>query len=162
MEKQKLWTTLGISIVAIVAAYVIFGFTGNRKDFGEVNLDQKPALSKGIPSYIGPRGWELTKAHKPYKTSKIFNRNTVPRGLTSRHIPKADVTELVHVIEGELNLIMFANRKDIETDQTFTIKKNQRAICSPQQRHKIVSYSDDVQFYVEFWKVPPNLQETNQ
>eukprot|EP01083_Nonionella_stella_P070381 188250_1 len=116
--------------------------------------ESTPSLSRGIPSYIGPDGWELTEAQKPYKTTKIFKKNSIPIGFTSRHNTKEGVTGLIHVVEGELELTIFANGKDIETDKILVIKKDQRAISAPQQWHQVAAKSDDVQFYVEFWKIP--------
>eukprot|EP01083_Nonionella_stella_P070382 188253_1 len=146
---KEVWV---IAVIAIVAAYVIFGPTDNSKKV--LGPGDTPPLSTTIPSYIGPSGWDLTEAHKPYKATKIFDKSTIPRGLTSRHNTKKDVTGLIHVVKGELKLTIFANKKDIETDQIVILKGGQCAISTPQQWHKVAANTDDMQFYVEFWKVP--------
>eukprot|EP01084_Bolivina_argentea_P162661 283046_1 len=114
-----------------------------------------PPLSKEIPSYLGPSHWTLTDAHKPYKTTKMFTKDTAPIGITSRHHTKKEVTGLIHCVEGEMEFTVFADPKfDIEADQTLIVKKDQCAIAAPQAPHKIAANTDDMKFYVEFWKIP--------
>eukprot|EP01084_Bolivina_argentea_P066923 121999_1 len=156
LDKQEVMITAVICIIGVVTAYILFGKsnTTNEKNTPKKSNDSLPTLSKEIPSYIGPSHWKLTTAHKPYKTTKIFNKDTVPRGLTSRHNTKKEVTGLIHVVEGELKVTVFANKKDIKTDQILIVKKGQCAISAPQAWHKVAANTDDMKFYVEFWKIP--------
>eukprot|EP00483_Globobulimina_turgida_P002144 UN02146 len=153
MDKQEV--TVAICIICVVAAYFFFDSKNNKDEMNTAKPDDfKPTLSKEIPAYIGPPNWKLTDAHKAYKTTKIFNKDTIPRGLTSRHNTKKGVTGLIHVVEGELKVIVFANKSDIQTDQILIIKKGQCAIAAPQTYHKVAANTDDMRFYVEFWKIP--------
>ena len=156
MDKQEVLLTTIICTIAVVVCYVIFGKDGENKnnDSETQNTESmKPCLSNGIPSnIIGPSQWNLlTDAHKACKTTKIFTKNTVPRGLTSRHNTKQGVFGLIHVIEGELKLTVFANKNEIKQDEIFIVKKGQCAITAPQQWHKVSANSQDMKFYVEFW-----------
>eukprot|EP00483_Globobulimina_turgida_P011221 UN11242 len=115
--------------------------------------DSHPALSKDIPSCFGPPNWKLTDAHKPYHTTPIWNKDTIPGALTKRHNTPKGVTGLIHVVEGELKVTVFANKKDVPTDEILILKKGECAISAPQEYHKVAANTDDMKFYVEFWKI---------
>lgn len=148
MDKQEILITAIICSIALIACYTIF----KPKDINSES--QTPVLSKEIPSKIvGIPQWKLVKGvHRPYKTTKIFNKETVPRGLTSRHNTKINVYGLIHVIKGELKVTIFKNNADIIKDKIFIVKRGECCITAPQQWHKVTPNTDDMQFYVEFWK----------
>lgn len=85
---------------------------------------------------------------KPYRSTPIFDQDTLPGALRSRHNTKAGVWGVIKVIEGELRLTYL----DPPADRT--LKAGERGIVQPQQWH-FVTPLGSVKMRVDFFDQSP-------
>ncbi|HEX7854825.1 MAG TPA: DUF1971 domain-containing protein [Sphingobium sp.] len=87
---------------------------------------------------------------RPYRSTPIFDENTLPVALRGEHRTKAGVWGLIRVIEGELNLTYV----DPHTEKLLS--PGQPGVISPEQIH-FVTPLGKVKIQVDFYNEPPDL-----
>lgn len=81
---------------------------------------------------------------KPYKSTPIFENETIPKGLLKDHNTKNGVWGVIHVIKGKLEYTI----KDLKT---YVLTPEKQGIVEPEILHHIKPLGT-VKFYVEFHK----------
>ena len=121
-----------------------------------VDVKGKPLLSSQGAKYfnasgnlIGPESWKLEESYKPYKTTKIFDKDTVPKALLKDHNTATNVDALIHVVEGKL---IYTTKDSDPPNQEFTLVPGHCGIIKSKLYHKVTIAQENTQFYVEFWK----------
>lgn len=91
----------------------------------------------------------------PYRSTPIFDQDTLPSALRNRHNTKAGVWGVIRVIEGELKLTYL----DPSTDKVLNdrmLKAGEHAIVQPQQWH-FVTTQGAMKMQVDFYDQPPTV-----
>lgn len=78
----------------------------------------------------------------------MFSKDTVPKGLLSRHNTKENTWGLIVVESGSLNYCIYD-----QNTTTVTLSPGVPGVIEPQVYHKVELLSDDTTFYVEFYAV---------
>ena len=127
-----------------------------RKAQFKLDAKGKPEPSSDLAQHfnnskllVGPSSWRLDNSYKAYKTTKIFTKTTVSKGLLNDHNTKRGVDALIHVVEGKLKYVV-RDTGDVPNQQ-FIIVAGQYGIIKSQQYHKVEFLTDNTKFYVEFW-----------
>jgi tellurite resistance-related uncharacterized protein len=87
-------------------------------------------------------------APAPYRSTPVFDQDTLPSALRSRHATKAGVWGLIRVIEGELRLTY------LEPSSEILLSSQQAAIVLPEQPH-FVTPAGPMKMQVDFYDQPP-------
>lgn len=87
-------------------------------------------------------------APAPYRSTPVFDQDTLPSALRSRHATKAGVWGLIRVIEGELRLTY------LEPSSEILLSSEQAAIVLPEQPH-FVTPVGPMKMQVDFYDQPP-------
>ena len=85
-----------------------------------------------------------------YKSSPVFDKQTVPKMFLHLHNTKVGVYGQIHVLSGELKFYGFTDRRG-EVEQEIVIKVGEVGVSPPQYWHKVELLSDDTCFRVDFW-----------
>lgn len=85
---------------------------------------------------------------RPYRSTPVFDQNTLPSALLSRHNTKAGVWGVIKVLEGELKLTY------LDPQSERDLSKGDSAVVGPQQWH-YVTPSGEFQMQVDFYDTPP-------
>lgn len=86
---------------------------------------------------------------QPYRSTPVFDNDTLPKALRSEHQTKAGVWGLIRVLEGELIL------NYVDPPSTRTLTPGCPGLVNPQQVH-FVTPSGTMRMQVDFYDVPPN------
>ena len=78
---------------------------------------------------------------------KSFTATTIPSGLLKDHTTKAGTWGIISVSQGNLKYV-------IENDTVFTLTPQYHGIIEPTVLHHVAPLSDDVEFVVEFHRLP--------
>lgn len=89
---------------------------------------------------------DLPKEVKPYKKTKIFEEDTIPKGILNDHKTLPGVWGVINIIEGELDYTIHGNE-----EEKLRLDKDNFGIVEPEVLHKVAPI-DKVKFYVEFYK----------
>ena len=81
---------------------------------------------------------------KKYKSTKVFNNETIPAGLLRDHRTMAGVWGKIVVTKGEL---LFNN----EAGEVIVLNREVFGVVEPQQIHAVKPIGE-VEFYVEFYQ----------
>lgn len=101
------------------------------------------------PPHSGPNdGASGQRAPAPYRSTPVFDQDTLPPALRSRHATKAGVWGLIRVIEGELRLTY------LEPASEILLSSEQAAIILPEQPH-FVTPVGPMKMQVDFYDQPP-------
>jgi tellurite resistance-related uncharacterized protein len=84
----------------------------------------------------------------PYKTTPVFDSDSLPQALRSEHSTKEGVWGLLRVLEGEVRLVF----KD--PPRTVLVTTEHPAPIPPQAVHH-VEFDDAMQMQVEFYREHP-------
>ena len=87
-------------------------------------------------------------APTPYRSTPVFDQETLPSALRSRHATKAGVWGLIRVIEGKLRLTY------LEPSSEILLDAEQAAIVLPEQSH-FVTPQGPMKMQVDFYDQPP-------
>ena len=87
-------------------------------------------------------------AAAPYRSTPVFDQDTLPAALRARHSTKAGVWGVIRVIEGELRLTY------LEPDSTMLLTREQPGPILPQQPH-FVTPLGPMRMQVDFYDRPP-------
>ena len=85
---------------------------------------------------------------RPYRSTPVFDQNTLPAALRARHDTKAGVWGLVRVIEGELQLTYLDPHSEI------VLTPDKPGLILPQQPH-FVTPRGPMKMQVDFYDQPP-------
>lgn len=88
------------------------------------------------------------QAPAPYRSTPVFDQDTLPSALRSRHATKAGVWGLIRVIEGTLRLTY------LEPPSEILLGAEQAGIVSPEQPH-FVTPQGPMKMQVDFYDQPP-------
>jgi tellurite resistance-related uncharacterized protein len=87
-------------------------------------------------------------APAPYRSTPVFDQETLPSALRGRHATKAGVWGLIRVIEGKLRLTY------LEPSSEILLDAEQAAIVLPEQPH-FVTPQGPMKMQVDFYDRPP-------
>lgn len=87
---------------------------------------------------------------EPYRSTPIFDENTLPAALREKHETKAGVWGVIRVLEGTLTLIY------VESGSQIELSPNSPGLVEPQQVH-FVTPNGPVRMQVDFYNEPPTL-----
>ncbi|KAL3790074.1 hypothetical protein ACHAWO_004831 [Cyclotella atomus] len=83
------------------------------------------------------------------KVGSVFTATTIPSGLLKEHNTKKGTWGLIRVLKGQLEY------KIIELEKsTHVLDKDNHGIIEPTKLHQVKALTDDLEFVVEFWRVP--------
>ena len=90
----------------------------------------------------------MTIALQPYKSTPVFDENTLPQALQNVHRTKAGVWGLIRLIEGELKLTI------MEPHSEQALSSGQTAVVRPEQPH-FVTPLGRIKMQIDFYDQPP-------
>lgn len=85
---------------------------------------------------------------KPYRSTPVFDQDTLPTALRRRHDTKAGVWGVIRVLEGELTLTM------LEPPSETVLTPGNPGLVLPQQPH-FVTPAGPMKMQVDFYDQPP-------
>jgi len=89
-------------------------------------------------------------ASRPYRSTPVFDENSLPAALRGRHSTKAGVWGVVRVIEGRVRLTFLEPQSQVELDPDTP------GIVLPEQPH-FVEPIGPMRMRVDFYGEPPSL-----
>jgi len=98
---------------------------------------------------------ELPAGFEVYKTTRLFNQDTVPKGLLADHTTRRGVWGRICVLSGELDYVVAA-----PVDQTLRLGPSTPGIIPAEQPHHVVMIGV-VEFRVEFLRAPLGGETTS-
>ncbi|AZI34998.1 hypothetical protein NT2_03_00380 [Caenibius tardaugens NBRC 16725] len=84
----------------------------------------------------------------PYRSTPVFDQDTLPIALRERHTTKANVWGVIRVLEGQLQLTMLEPAADI------ILEPGNPGVIQPQQPH-FVTPLGLMKMQVDFYDQPP-------
>lgn len=88
------------------------------------------------------------KTVQPYRSTPVFDQDTLPLALRARHDTKAGVWGVIRVIEGQLELTY------LDPPSTTILTPDKPGLVEPQQPH-FVTPIGAVKMQVDFYDHPP-------
>ncbi len=88
---------------------------------------------------------------QPYRSTPVFDQNTLPQALRARHNTKAGVWGVIRVLEGELRLTYLGN-----PSSEVLLTPGQTGLIRPQQAH-FVTPLGPMKMQVDFYDQPPTV-----
>ena len=85
---------------------------------------------------------------QPYKTTPVFDQDSLPAALRNEHNTKAGVWGLLRVLEGEVRLVFR------ETGKSVRVTPENPGHIPPQEVHH-VELCGPMRMQVEFYREPP-------
>jgi tellurite resistance-related uncharacterized protein len=85
---------------------------------------------------------------RPYRSTPVFDQDTLPAALRARHDTKAGVWGVIRVIEGALKLTY------LDPPSEVTLTPRQPGLVRPQQPH-FVTPIGTTKMQVDFYDQPP-------
>jgi tellurite resistance-related uncharacterized protein len=84
----------------------------------------------------------------PYRSTPVFDQDTLPAALRARHNTKAGVWGVIRVLEGELRLTY------LEPESSVLLSPGTPGFVLPEQPH-FVTPQGPMQMQVDFYDQPP-------
>lgn len=116
------------------------GTSKPRAATGSANDNGMPQLPKDVVKY----------SQVP-KEGKVFTATTIPRGLLKEHTTKKGTWGIISIKAGKLE---YKITSDPTNPLTFELSPSYHGIIEPQRLHQVRALSDDVEFVVEFLRLP--------
>eukprot|EP01083_Nonionella_stella_P087798 244411_1 len=97
------------------------------------------------------------------KTPSKFTATTIPSGLKKQHNTKKGTWGIIRVSKGQLEYTIIEPHKSVHVldgdsgngnDNNKDHDTNSLGVIEPRMLHQVKALSDDVEFVVEFWRVP--------
>lgn len=86
----------------------------------------------------------------PYRSTPVFDQDTLPQALRARHVTKAGVWGVIRVIEGALQLTY------LDPPSETTLTPDRPGLILPRQPH-FVTPLGPMRMQVDFYDRPPSL-----
>ncbi|WP_413783104.1 DUF1971 domain-containing protein (plasmid) [Novosphingobium aerophilum] len=86
---------------------------------------------------------------EPYRSTPVFDQDTIPSGLRGNHRTKAGVWGVIRVLEGALRLTYVEPRSEIVLEPSVV------GVVKPEQEH-FVTPLGSVRMQVDFYNEPPH------
>ena len=93
-------------------------------------------------------------AAAPYRSTPVFDQDTLPAALRARHSTKAGVWGVIRVLEGELELTC------LEPEATVLLTPGNPGLVLPEQPH-FVTARGPMRMQVDFYDHAPDLRDTD-
>ena len=167
MRNNSLGAAFGVTAAAVVATTLCFLFLPNVRAF----VLNKPAPRTRKPSITSrsrlskdphineecerqPNGMPILPSNvvqytQVPKSGKAFTATTIPSGLTKEHNTKKGTWGVIRVSTGNLEYTILEPQKSVHILDKETV-----GIIEPTMLHQVKALSDDLEFVVEFWRVP--------
>lgn len=132
----------------------------NKYDDGKKDKDEHEPSMPVLPSNV------VKYSQVPKQAGKVFTADTIPKGLLKQHSTKDGTWGVIRVFKGELGYVLEepaheASHKTSKDDadekdngKTFHLTKDCHGIIEPRRLHHVTPLSQDVEFVVEFYRVP--------
>ena len=88
---------------------------------------------------------------QPYRSTPVFDQDTLPQALRARHNTKAGVWGVIRVLEGELRLTYLG-----DPSSEVLLTPGQPGLIRPQQPH-FVTPLGPMKMQVDFYDQPPTV-----
>ena len=85
-----------------------------------------------------------------YKKMPVWNASTIPLAFQKKHNTKTGSWAKLTIIQGKLDFAFLTEDDEVISTHTFS-PDNQPPYIEPQQWHKIVSFSDDIECQLAFY-----------
>lgn len=85
---------------------------------------------------------------QPYRSTPVFDENTLPSALRSRHNTKAGVWGVIKVLEGELQLTY------LDPQSEKVLHAGEQGVVQPQEWHYVTPLGQ-IKMQVDFYKEQP-------
>ena len=85
---------------------------------------------------------------RPYRSTPVFDQDTLPAALRARHNTKAGVWGVIRVIEGALKLTY------LDPPSEVILTPDRPGLIRPQEPHFVTPIAD-MQMQVDFYDQPP-------
>lgn len=85
-----------------------------------------------------------------YKTLPIWDKNSLPHAFKEQHNTQAGTFAKLVILQGEVDFAMLDESGQIVSQHHFSVNE-QPPLIAPQQWHKIVTTSDDIQCQLSFY-----------
>lgn len=85
-----------------------------------------------------------------YKTLPVWNNNTLPQLFKDKHNTQTGTFAKLVILQGKLDFAMLDEHGNITSVHHFSVTK-QPPLITPQQWHKIVTTSDDIECQLSFY-----------
>ena len=92
----------------------------------------------------------MTVKQQPYRTTPVFDENTLPEAIRKEHRTKAGTWGLLRVIEGEVDLVF------VDPPSRVHVTPTTPAPIPPQATH-YVELEGPMRMQVEFYRDPPEV-----
>ncbi|HRE44250.1 MAG TPA: DUF1971 domain-containing protein [Terricaulis sp.] len=87
---------------------------------------------------------------QPYRSSAVFDENTLPTALQQEHNTKAGVWGVIRVLEGQLHYTI------LDPHSEHILTPDNPGLILPEQKHFVTALWP-MRMQVEFYTVAPNL-----
>jgi tellurite resistance-related uncharacterized protein len=87
-------------------------------------------------------------ATEPYRSTPVFDQDTLPAALRARHSTKAGVWGIIRVLEGELELTY------LDPESSIALTPGRPGLLLPEQPH-LVTAKGPMKMQVDFYDQPP-------
>jgi len=88
------------------------------------------------------------------REGKTFSATTIPKGLLKEHSTKKGTWGVINVSQGKLEYKITGGRKPEEIPISFELSPEFHGIIQPQLLHQVKALTKDVEFVVEFLRLP--------
>ncbi len=141
-QTRKEWRRTNV----VVTNSILFS-TLNSKNNGDDDCgddDGMPVLPSGVVKY----------SQVP-KQGKFFTASTIPSGLLKQHTTKKGTWGIINVSQGKLEYsIVSSEGEEVDDHLSFELSPQAHGIIEPQRLHQVKPMTEDVQFVVEFLRLP--------
>lgn len=79
----------------------------------------------------------------------VFTKNSIPKGLLKEHSTKKGTWGVIRVSKGKLRYII-----NEPTQAEYIIDESNFGVIEPQVKHEVAALTDDLEFVVEFHRLP--------
>jgi tellurite resistance-related uncharacterized protein len=81
--------------------------------------------------------------------AECFTANKIPKGLLKEHSTKAGTWGIIKVLQGKLLYTI-----NEPSPAEYVLDKDRVGVIEPAVKHEVAPLSDDLQFVVEFYRIP--------
>jgi tellurite resistance-related uncharacterized protein len=123
-----------------------------------VHLPSSASAGHFMPQ-IPPEAVQYAQLPAP---GKSFTASTIPKGLLKQHSTKQGTWGVIRVSQGQLEYQIHRDASDkglSEAIHTFVLDSSQLGIIEPTVLHQVRPLTDNVEFTVEFHKVPVAVEK---